>query len=149
MTAAGPRHVYEVIVRSDPQRLWRAIVDPAQTVHYFYATRVDSTFEVGAPIAWRAEDGTAAVEGVVFECEPPARLVHSFMLMASEAACHDRPSRVTWEIDALGESCRLTLVHDEFESETATFREVGRGWSPVLAGLKHWLETGQPLAPPR
>lgn len=145
----GPRHVYEVMIRTDPQRLWRALVDPDQTVHYFYGTRVDSTFEVGAPIVWRADDGTAAVEGVVFEVEAPARLVHSFMLMAMDETCHDRPSRVTWELDALGESCRLTLVHDEFAEETATFREVGRGWNPVLTGLKQWLETGRPPTAPR
>lgn len=141
----GLRHVYEVYIRTGPQKLWQAIVDPALTVRYFYGTAVESTLEVGAPIRWREPDGTSALEGVVFEVEPPARLVHSFMMLHDAEACHDRPSRVTWEIDALGETCKLTLVHDEFESETATWREVAHGWNPVLSGLKTLLETGKPL----
>ncbi len=140
-----PRHVWEVYIRTTPERLWQAIVDPVQSVRYFYGTAIESTLAVGGPIAWREADGTAALEGVVLECEPPARLVHSFSMLHHAEACRDRPSRVTWEIDALGETCRLTLVHDEFEGETATWREVMHGWNPVLSGLKTLLETGREL----
>jgi hypothetical protein len=60
--------------------------------------------------------------------------------MASE-----KPSRVTWEIEKMGESCRLTLVHDEFDGETATYHSVEHGWSQILSGLKTLIETGKPL----
>lgn len=141
----GPRHVYEVYIRTTPERLWEAITTPEATRRYFYETAIVSTFAVGAPVTWIEADGTAALQGVVLECEPPARLVHSFVMLHHEQACHDRPSRVTWEIEALGETCKLSLVHDEFEGETATWREVAHGWNPVLSGLKTLLETGQPL----
>ncbi len=141
----GPRHVWEVYIRTTPERLWQAIVDPAMTVRYFGASAIESTLVVGAPIVWRHPDSRPAVEGVVLEIEPPARLVHSYTLPWHPEARLDRPSRVTWELDTLGETCKLTLVHDEFERETATWREVMHGWNPVLSGLKTLLETGRPL----
>jgi hypothetical protein len=52
---------------------------------------------------------------------------------------------VTWEIEPRGEVCKLTLVHDDFDGITETYRQVGRGWNPVLSGLKTLLETGKPL----
>jgi len=58
----------------------------------------------------------------------------------------DPPSRVTWEIEPLDEICRLTLIHDDFPSETRTFRSVGSGWPMVLSSLKSLLETGEPLS---
>jgi len=58
----------------------------------------------------------------------------------------DPPSRVTWEIEPLGNTCKLTLVHDEFPRETETFRSVGSGWPKVLSSLKSMLETGEGLS---
>ena len=53
---------------------------------------------------------------------------------------------MTWEIEPMGETCRLTLVHDDFPTETRDFqqRRVG-GWPLVLSSLKSLLETGEPL----
>jgi len=56
------------------------------------------------------------------------------------------PSRVTWEIEAVGDSCRLTLVHDQMR-EGANAQIYG-GWPMVLSGLKTWLETGELLTTP-
>jgi hypothetical protein len=58
----------------------------------------------------------------------------------------DPPSRVTWEIEPLGDTCKLTLLHDDFPSETRTFRSVGPGWPAILSSLKSLLETGEPLS---
>jgi hypothetical protein len=53
---------------------------------------------------------------------------------------------VTWEIEPVGETCRLTLVHDDFPTETPTYKSVGSGWPMVLSSLKSLLETGEPLS---
>jgi DNA-binding transcriptional ArsR family regulator len=58
---------------------------------------------------------------------------------------NDRPSRVTWLIEKKGETCKVTLTHDDFDGETKTYKSVGPGWNPVLSGLKTLLETGKPL----
>ena len=38
-----PRHVFQVYIRTTPERLWQAITDPAFTKRYFFQTRVDTT----------------------------------------------------------------------------------------------------------
>jgi hypothetical protein len=52
---------------------------------------------------------------------------------------------VTWEITPIDELCKLTVVHDEFGGETATYRRVAGGWPFILSSLKSYLETGEPL----
>jgi hypothetical protein len=55
-------------------------------------------------------------------------------------------SRVTWEIEAVGDSCHLTLTHDHMR-EGANSQIYG-GWPMILSGLKTWLETGEELTTP-
>ncbi len=56
------------------------------------------------------------------------------------------PGRVTWEIEPVGDSCRLVLTHDQLP-ESANDQIYG-GWPMILSGLKTWLETGQLLTTP-
>jgi uncharacterized protein YndB with AHSA1/START domain/DNA-binding transcriptional ArsR family regulator len=145
MTRSGPRHVYEVYIRTTPEKLWQAIVDPAFTRQYFYNQTVASAWTRGARYEHRAPDGTLRIEGEIVEIDPPWRLVQTFACPAKEETRADRPSRVTWLIERVGEACKLTLTHDDFDGETATWKSVGSGWNPVLSGLKTLIETGRPL----
>jgi uncharacterized protein YndB with AHSA1/START domain len=85
----------------------------------------------------------------VLEVEPPRRLVTTWSFRRNPELREDPPSRVTWEIEPHGDTCKLTLVHDDFTTETATFKSVGSGWPLVLSSLKSLLETGEPLVIPR
>ena len=140
-----PRHVFQVYIRTTPERLWQAITDPSFTQRFFFQTRVDAEWQPGAPIHYWRRDGTLVVEGTVLEADPPKRLVTTWAFRHDPETEHDAPSRVTWEIEPVGEMCRLTLIHDDFASETATFKSVGGGWPLVLSSLKTLLETGEPL----
>lgn len=144
-TMSPPKHVYEVFIRTTPEKLWAAIVDPEMTKKYFYGTSVKSSFEKRAPIQYVNGKGEIALDGEVLEVVPNKRLVVTFAQKHNVAAKDDRPSRVTWEIEQRGETCKLTLVHDDFDGETATYKSTGPGWNPVLSGLKTLLETGKPL----
>jgi hypothetical protein len=62
-----------------------------------------------------------------------------------ETAKNDPPSRVTWLIERNGDMCKLTVIHDDFHEQTATFRSVDNGWPYILSGLKTWIETGTTL----
>jgi hypothetical protein len=64
----------------------------------------------------------------------------------SEEAKAEGTSRVTWEIEPIGDSCRLTLTHDQLR-EGANSQLYG-GWPMILSGLKTWLESGQLLTTP-
>jgi uncharacterized protein YndB with AHSA1/START domain len=143
-----PKHVYEVYIRTTPEKLWEAITRPEQTRQFFYGTAVESDWKVGSPVRHMQQDGEVALDGKVLEIEPRKRLVTTFRSVHDAEASKDRPSRVTWEIQALGEVCKLTLTHDDFDGVTRTYTMVGSGWNPVLSGLKTLLETGKPLGIP-
>jgi DNA-binding transcriptional ArsR family regulator/uncharacterized protein YndB with AHSA1/START domain len=142
-----PKHVYEIYIRTTPQKLWDAITNPAMTRQYFYGSSVKSDWKIGSPVVHLGADEKPMLQGKVLEAEPARRLVTTFAAMFGhdEDTRKDPPSRVTWEIEARGEVCKLTVVHDDFEHETATYKSVGPGWNRVLSGLKTLLETGQPL----
>lgn len=141
----APKHVYEVYIRTTPEKLWQAITDPAFTTQFFYGTGVRSTWKVGDPIEHLHADGKVALSGKVLEVDRPRRLVHTFVAEHDDAMKNERPSRVTWTIEQRGETCLLVLVHDDFEGAPKTFESVRLGWNPVLSGLKTLLETGSPL----
>jgi uncharacterized protein YndB with AHSA1/START domain/DNA-binding transcriptional ArsR family regulator len=139
-----PKHVYQIWIRTTPERLWDAITKPDETARYFFGTEVQTDWQPGSPIVY-AWEGKHELDGTVLEVDPPRKLVTTFIMTHDEAAKHDPPTRVTWQIEPAGEMCKLTVIHDDFHEETATFRSVGRGWPYILSNLKTWIETGTPL----
>jgi len=140
----APRHVYEIYIRTTPERLWRAITDPADTRLYYFGTEVRSDWKVGSALVY-LDAGQVTLDCKILEIDAGRRLVHSFTMSYDPEMAAERPSRVTWEIEQLGDACRLTLVHDEFDGETKTYREVEHGWAQILSSLKTLIETGRPL----
>ena len=138
--APAPRHVYEVYIAATPERVWRALTESEFTKQYYYGNTVESDWKPGSPMVYRNPDGTESIECEVIEADPPRRLVHTFFFPGTE----ESPSRCTWSIEPRGDATLLTLTHDEFDGETATYRSVAHGWVPVLSGLKTLLETGKP-----
>mgnify|MGYP003343692035 FL=1 len=91
----------------------------------------------------------SVIVGEIEDFVPPRRLVHRFGAQWSPEVAVDRPSRVTWEITPLdATTCRVTVVHDDFDGDTATNRAIGGGWPVTLSRLKTLVETGRPLAMP-
>ena len=80
------------------------------------------------------------------EVEPPRRLVQSMIALWGDDVKAEGTSRVTWEIEPVGDSCRLTVTHDQLR-EDANDQLYG-GWPMILSGLKTWLETGELLTTP-
>jgi uncharacterized protein YndB with AHSA1/START domain len=139
------QHRYELYIRATASAVWQAITDPDFTQQFFYGTRVESDFQAGSDICYRYQDGSerTAITGEILEADAPRRLVHSF-----DFGNGDPMSKVTYELEDMGEVCKLTLVHDGFESETTTYTGVGTGWNPILSGMKTLLETGEALVIP-
>jgi len=135
------RHVYEVYIRATPEQVWQAITESEFTRRYYYGSSVESDWQPGSPMVYRNDDGTEAIRCEVVSADPPNRLVHTFFFPGAD----ERPSRVTWTIEARGAATLLTLVHDGFDGETQTYRSVAHGWVPILSGLKTLLETGEPI----
>ncbi len=139
--------VFEIYIRTTPERLWEAITDPEIRSKYNFGTRLSSAwtpgshFEVSHPKA----DGLLG-EGENLEVDPPRRLVQSMVALWSDEVKSEGTSRVTWEIEQVGDSCRLTVTHDQLRE--GANEELYGGWPMILSGLKTWLETGQRLTTP-
>ena len=92
-------HVYSVYIKATADRIWRAITDGDETVRYYYGTRVDSTWEVGAPITYTYPDGRVAADGSVLEIEAGRRVVMAFHPRWDPDIEAAGPIRMTWAIE--------------------------------------------------
>jgi DNA-binding transcriptional ArsR family regulator/uncharacterized protein YndB with AHSA1/START domain len=145
VVSAKPSAVFTVFIRTTPEQLWEALTSSDYTLKYYFASTVESDWRAGAPFVYRI-DGDPAIVGEVIESTPPEKLVCTFDARWDEAVRADPPSRITWLLEVAGpDVCKLTVVHDGFESRTATFAQVEGGMPFILSGLKTLLETGEPL----
>lgn len=141
-------HVFEVFIRTTPERLWQALTDGNMTQQYYYASRiqVSDSWRAGANYKYIGGDGTNLLDGEVLEIDPPSRLVTTFRPLFTGGAPEDAPvSKVTWQIQPVGTACKLTITHDDLEDDSRLTDGIVAGWNLILSGLKTLLETGEPL----
>jgi uncharacterized protein YndB with AHSA1/START domain/DNA-binding transcriptional ArsR family regulator len=139
--------VFEIYIKTTPQRLWEAITDGELRQRYAFGVGVTSDWTPGSTYeAVHAGAGVAISEGENVEVDPPRRLVQTFTALWSDAVRAQGTSRVTWEIEPVGDSCRLTVIHDELREDAHP--ELYGGWPQILSGLKTLLETGETLTTP-
>jgi uncharacterized protein YndB with AHSA1/START domain len=139
--------VFEIYIKTTPERLWEAIVDPGLRAKYNFGVGVDSDWTPGSSYeSVHPAAGIKIAAGENIEVEPPRRLVQSFNALWSEDVQAQGTSRVTWEIEPVGDSCQLTVTHDQL-AESAN-PELYGGWPMILSGLKTLLETGEELTTP-
>jgi DNA-binding transcriptional ArsR family regulator len=137
--------IFEIYIRTTPEQLWEAITDEESRSKYQFGARVTSDWRPGSPVELRHPGGLLA-EGEVIEASPPRRLVHTMVALWGDDVKAEGTSRVTWEIEPVGDSCRLLLTHDQLR-EDANDQLFG-GWPMILSGLKTWIETGTVLTTP-
>ena len=137
--------VFEIYIKTTPERLWRAITDPEMRRKYTFGAVVTSDWTPGSRYEGRGL-GTPIFEGENLEVDPPRRLVQTFRAIWGDEVKAEGTSRVTWEIEPIGDSCRLTVTHDQLR-EGANPQLYG-GWPMILSGLKTLLETGELLTTP-
>jgi uncharacterized protein YndB with AHSA1/START domain/DNA-binding transcriptional ArsR family regulator len=142
----GAMAVFEIYIKTTPERLWEAITDPKLRSKYSFGVETHSDWTPGSSY-------TAAVPGVIdiaagenLEVDPPRRLVQSFNALWSDDVKAAGTSRVTWEIHPVGDSCQLTVIHDQLPEGANP--ELYGGWPMILSGLKTLLETGETLTTP-
>jgi uncharacterized protein YndB with AHSA1/START domain len=139
--------VFEIYIRTTPERLWEAITDPEIRSKYNFGASVTSDWTLGARMELTAPGADGLLgEGEILEVDPPRRLVHTMIAHFSDEARAEGTSRVTWEIVPVGDSCGLTLTHDQMRE--GADNQIYGGWPMILSGLKTWLETGELLTTP-
>jgi len=142
----GAMTVFETYIKTTPERLWEAITDPEMRAKYSFGVRTDSNWTAGSDYKASSAGGFDIAEGENLEVDPPRRLVQSFRALWSDEVMRAETSRVTWEIEPVGSSCRLRVTHDRLAAGANP--ELYGGWPMILAGLKTLLETAELLDTP-
>jgi uncharacterized protein YndB with AHSA1/START domain/DNA-binding transcriptional ArsR family regulator len=155
-----PTFVYTTYIQTTPERLWQALTDPAFTARYWGIT-FETDWQPGSTMTWVQAGVTIAdPEQVILESEPNRRLSYTWHSFTPEFAdaidlnddARDRiaaepRSKVTFEIEPLGDRVKLTVLHDTADPDSLVTSMVSSGWPRVLSDLKTLLETGETLPP--
>jgi len=154
--------VYVTYINTTPEQLWQALTDPAFTLRY-WGIGMQSDWKPGSPILlqWGPGQDFRDIEQVVLESDPFRRLSyrwhnyqreHAELFGWSDATfaelVKEPLSKVTFELTPVGETVRLTVVHDGFEPDSEMLRGVRDGWPAILSNLKTLLETSETLQLP-
>jgi uncharacterized protein YndB with AHSA1/START domain/DNA-binding transcriptional ArsR family regulator len=138
--------VFEIYIKTTPERLWQAITDPELRAKYTFGVGVYSDWKPGSSYMSRPAGHSPIAEGENLEVDPPRRLVQSFRALWGDDVKREGTSRVTWEIEPIADSCRLTVTHDQLRDGANS--QLYGGWPMILSGLKTLLETGELLTTP-
>ena len=139
--------VFEIYIKTTPERLWEAITNSEMRSKYNFGAQIKSDFKVGSHYEQSHPGNNGLLgEGENLVVEPPRRLVQSMRALWGDDVKAEGTSRVTWEIEPVGDSCRLIVTHDQLR-EGANEQLYG-GWPMILSGLKTLLETGELLTTP-
>ena len=138
--------VFEIFIKTTPERLWEAITDPKQRAKYSFGVEIHSDWAPGSEYKAGVPGVVDIAAGENLEVDPPHRLVQSMTALWSDEVKAEGTSRVTWEIEQVEDSCRLTVTHDQLREGANP--ELFGGWPMILSGLKTLLETGGRLTTP-
>ncbi|MBB5785601.1 ArsR/SmtB family transcription factor [Jiangella mangrovi] len=150
---------YTTYIRTTPEQLWTALTDKAFTSRY-WGVEFDTDWAKGSPMVWHEAGATIADDEHqrVLEADPYRRLSYTWHTFTPEfAAAHDfdpaevaqwakeQRSKVTFDLEPMGDMVRLTVVHDGFPVGSEVLKSISNGWPVLVASLKTLLETGEPL----
>jgi len=153
-----PEFVYTTYIKTTPERLWQALTEPSFTGRWWQTT-FQTDWQVGSPMVWDNKGIIIAhPDQVVLEAVPFTRLAYTWHTFTPELLermkvdedtaarlTNEQRSRVTFELEPVGEKVKLTVIHDNFEVGSVAATMVRNGWPSVLSSLKTFLETGEPL----
>ncbi|UGT41950.1 metalloregulator ArsR/SmtB family transcription factor [Nocardia yamanashiensis] len=153
--------VYTTYIRTTPEKLWQALTDPAFTKRYWGAT-FETDWRPGSPMTWEQQGWVSKdPEQVVVTADPYRTLSYTwhtvdqafadqFGFSAEDFAQLSTESRsiVTFELEPVGETVKLTVVHNGFDPGSAMLAGITEGWPAILSSLKTLLETGEVLPEP-
>ena len=140
-----PEFVYVTYISTSSEKVWNALIDAKMTRKYWQHENV-SDWKPGSKWEHRGcdKERTLKLVGKVIESSPPRRLVLTWAFPADEAR-EEKHSRVTFEIEPIGNVVRLTVTHDRLEPGSEMLQGITEGWPKVLSSLKSLMEVGRPL----
>ena len=142
---ADSRFVYVTYIRTTPEKLWQALIEPDFTRQFWVGCWQESEWKKGASWKLMIPDGRVADSGEILEIEPQKRLVLQWRNSFKPELREEGPSRMTYEIEPMGEAVKLTVIHEMERPDSKFIEAVSNGWPMILASLKSLIETGESL----
>lgn len=139
--------IYEIYIRTTPERLWQAITSPTERPKFMFGNSVETDWSVGSTIEMTNPNAPGPLgDGEILEIDPPRKLVQTMRALWSDDVRAVGFTRVSWEIQQVEDSCLLTVTHDQLPEDCNP--EIYGGWPMIVSGLKTWIETGEVLTTP-
>jgi uncharacterized protein YndB with AHSA1/START domain len=131
---------FDIYVRSTPERVWAVLTDPGKVP----AGRFGMSFHTDCD-ARHQVPGQRPDDETVTESAAGRRLTGEWLQTGHLKANGGHPSVVSFELTAMGEVTRLSLVHSHLTPDGSYLKVVAPGWPMLLSSLKSLVETGEPL----
>jgi DNA-binding transcriptional ArsR family regulator/uncharacterized protein YndB with AHSA1/START domain len=136
---AKPDFVLETFIKTNRAKLWDMLTKPEFIKNYHIAGAVpNKQKKMGERVDYILPDGSNMLSFEVVDEDPGKRIDMTF-----EPNWADKevpPSRCVYEIEEVGEVCKLTILHFNVVPGLEGVRE---GWSRIAASLKSYIETGE------
>lgn len=132
--------VYVTYIATTPEKLWEALTSGDFTKKYWMGHQHQSDWQEGSTVALLNESGNVTNQGKVVKSEPYRLLSYTWQ---GVKATRERASIVTFDLEAMGSTVKLTVKHEDLLP--ADVKSISIGWPMVLSGLKSLLETGRTL----
>src|SRR5438445_9350266 len=92
--------VFEIYIKTTPERLWQAITDSEMRSKYSFGVRIKSDWKAGGRFESSHPAGTGPLgEGQNVEVDPPRRLVQTMVALWDDDVKKEGTSRITCEIE--------------------------------------------------
>ena len=136
-----PDFMLETFIRTTPEKLWEALTSGDISKRYYIAgAAIHGAMEPDTPYEYLTADGKVMLSGTVLAADPPKRLEMTFL--PGWVGPNAKPSRNVYEIEAVGDLTKLTILHFDLPAGQEGLKE---GWAKIAASLKSLLETGEAL----
>jgi len=142
---AKSQFVYVTYIRTTPEKLWQALIDPEFTRKYWAETWQESEWKTGSSWKIMIPEGRVADSGEILEIVHLRKIVLSWRNYLKPEAQAEGYSRLTYELEQHGDAVKLTVIHEMDKPESILIQMVSSGWPAILSSLKSLLETGESL----
>jgi uncharacterized protein YndB with AHSA1/START domain len=139
------RFVYVTYIRTTPEKVWDALMNPESNKLYWFGAVMQSEWKKGSDWKIVLADGRTADMGEIVEIEKPKKIVIKWRNEFMPEMKAEGWSQCTMEIEPSGDMVKLTVLHEIDRDGSKFIQAVSGGWPKIISGLKTLLETGKPL----
>jgi len=130
-------------INASPEKVWRAITEPALIKQYMYGTDTTSDWKKGSSITYKGVYNGKAYEdkGEIIDIIPQ-KLLHTthFSPMTGKEDKPENYAHVIQELTPQDGNTKITLTQDNIATEKEA-EQMRQNWTGILDGMKKTVET--------